>query len=138
MHASAQAFGFPLQRVADKQPRKPWIAFDEAEHEKHDVAAARGGCGLFLEDHANPAEQGVFGKRDQRFEHLALAWKVTVQSRLGNPHPRCQARGGDAAAGLFLQHQRQRAENLLLAFALLPVQGCFRHRRESACRCRSR
>jgi hypothetical protein len=104
------------------------ILLAELKQHRHDaghlLTAVARACGRDL---ADQREHRLFDELDQALEHLCLARKVTVQSRLAHLQPSGQRGGGDALAAGLLQHGRQRLQDLHAPLAGLGAfaRGCF-------------
>ena len=63
-----------------------------------------------LGDGRHAREQCVLDELDQAFDHLRLAGEVSIQGGLRQTNLLSEFGGGDFAAGVGLQHARQRLQ----------------------------
>jgi hypothetical protein len=95
------------QRVANHDAAHTGGFFGKLKQQRHDAGRLLGALGFAVGDLADQAHGGLVNKVNQALEHLRLAGKVAVQSRLAHPDFGGQACRGHAFGARLLQHGGQ-------------------------------
>src|SRR5690606_39592224 len=87
----------------------------EQQYEPHDLFAGLRSAWHFGRNTRDASEERLFDVGDETFEHTRLAGEVTIERRFRNTYFFREGCGCNTTTWLFLQHGRQRLQNLFAA-----------------------